>query len=184
MARRRRKLRSPAVALVRRHPILASALVVGGGSGYVLDRMVDVTNWTQLVVSAVVAVFVLIGRHVVGIGYGAIYVIDSWDPYAGYTRATCGYVGKTRQHPERRIEQHLAGSEFYGSAPQPWADTVTRWWVAYESRWVTDMGLHLRELVNIRWRQPLYNHTMNLRNRRRIPKGLAVEQRAERDMYV
>jgi hypothetical protein len=176
-----RRRRSPAFRFLRKHPTLAVAALLGGGAGYGTDRWLDVTDRTQLYVSAVVAVLVLIVKLLLGIGYGAIYVIDSWNPWTDYTTEICGYVGKTRQRPEERIRQHLEGSTRYGTPAQPWEDTVIRWRVVHESRYMTNLGLHLRELANIRLRRPIYNYMMNMGNSRRIPKWVAIEQREERD---
>lgn len=177
MSRRRRSLIG---RFLRAHSIVVVAMLVGAGAGYGADRWLSITDRTQLYVSAAVATLVLIGRLVLGIGYGAVYIIEVAHPDTG--RPVCGYVGKTTQYPpSKRIAQHLEGSARYGTPAQPWEDTVLRWWLAHESRWMTNLGLHLRELVNIRMRRPLYNYTMNLGNRRRIPKWTAEEQRAERD---
>lgn len=177
MVRRRRRK-----SLLARHPILVLAILSGGAGGYGIDRWLDVTSQVQLVVSAGIAALVLIGKLLLGIGYGAIYVIDGWLPEYDYQREGCIYVGKTRQCPaSKRIEQHLYGSSHFGTSAQPWSDTVTRWRVVHESRYMTNLGLHLRELVNIRLRRPRYNYMMNMGNSRRIPKYVAADQRAERD---
>lgn len=180
MARRRK---SWTARFLRKHPILMVAPLLGGVAGYGIDRWVyDASDRTQLYVSAVIAVLVLIGKLTLGIGYGAIYVIDGWLPEYDYQRQGCIYVGKTTQYPpDKRIEQHLYGSTRYGSPAQPWADTVTGWRLAHESRYMTTVGLHVRELVNIRIRRPRYNYMMNMGNGRRVPKYTAVEQRAWRD---
>lgn len=186
MARRRRRRRSPLWRLVRRHPIVVLAVALGGGAGYGVDRWLDVTDRTQLIVSAVVTVLVLVGKLLLGVGYGAIYRIWTWHPddmplFEHLRRVVVGYIGKTRQRPEERIRQHLEGSTRYGSPAQPWADTVVRWEVIHESRWMTEIGLHLREKYRILVHRPLYNYTLNLGNPRRIPKPVAQEQRDWRD---
>lgn len=177
-----RRRRSRSARFLRRHPIVILAMFSGGAGGYGIDRWLDVTDRAQLVVSVVIAALVLLGRLLLGIGYGAIYVLYGWLPEYNYQREGCIYVGKTRQYPaDKRIKQHLYGSSHFGTAEQAWSDTVTRWRLAHESRYMTNVGLHLRELVNIRIRRPRYNYMMNLGNSRRIPKYVAADQRAERD---
>lgn len=175
--------------------------IVGAGLGAASGQGIDATPWFELDAMArgygilAGAVATILGWLLLGIGWGAIYVVmnwpheDMWLPL-GQRRVVCGYVGKTRQKPwwdDRakvwrypRIEQHLYGSGRYGKGAQPWSDTVAYWYLAHESRWVTDLGLHLREWANIKLRRPLYNYTMNLRNRRRITIPDAKRQRAIR----
>lgn len=165
---------------VRRYPWVSASVVGGAASGYGVDQWLDVSSTAQLVVSVLAGLALLCAKFAWGIGYGAIYVIEVYHPKTG--QPTCGYVGKTRQYPpSKRIAQHLEGSDRYGPS-QPWSDTATgRWWLAAESRAVTNLGLHFRELFHIRVRRPLYNYTMNLGNSRRIPKPKAERQRDARD---
>lgn len=203
MNRRRRRRRLPRTPLLRdivrgyrslkrgyrfvkRNFLEITAVAVGVGAGVGLDRLADVSGRTQLITAALVAALMLVGKLVLGVGYGAIYRIWTWHPddmclFEHARRAVVGYIGKTRQRPEERIRQHLEGSVRYGSPAQPWADTVVRWEVIHESRWMTNIGLHLREKYRIAVHRPLYNYTMNLGNSRRIPKPVAQQQRAERD---
>ena len=93
-------------------------------------------------------------------------------------RVRWGYVGKTRRRLETRVAEHMES--------QPWSDTVvacpgTVAHVLWESPNVSGLGLALREWWFIRTRRPLYNHTHNLSNGRRIPKHEAAKQRARRE---
>lgn len=126
--------------------------------------------------------------------YGSLYGLRVYHPTTG--RRTFGYGGKTFQKWETRIEQHLWGGGRYSSVPKPFADTVPGWrpngtvdeviaaggaFLIYQGR-VSPWGLWYREVVFAIWlRAPLYNHSWNLGNPRRIPISVQYRQREARD---
>lgn len=182
--RRRRRRRSglhKTVRLLRKHPYETFAGIAGIASGVGAQEWLHVAFNAEAIIAGVVAVLLIATKYLLGIGYGAIYVFDVYHPTTG--KPVCGYVGKTRQDPRERYRQHMGTSTRYPGPPQPWSDTVIpgRWRLAHESRWMTNIGLHVREKANILLRWPLYNYMMNLANPRRIAPDRAVELRAERD---
>lgn len=101
-------------------------------------------------------------------------------------RLVPGYVGKTRQHPDRRFKEHFYGST-YGGKPQPpkdWADTVVGFRVVWQHPGTTGVWVGYREFRRIRRqsrRGLLYNVLHNTTNPDRISLRQAREQRAARD---
>ena len=185
MNRRRKRLSKSvrAYRFVCGHPILILATCVAIGTGIGVHHWLDVSNRARgaTALCAFFAVFIIYVLAV--IGYGAIYIVMGIHPLTG-TR-TILYVGLTTQKPQRdrngklwwpRIEQHLFGSEYYGLAPKPWADTVTDWHFTHESWWFFPPLLRLLEELNIKWRKPLYNYVFNLQNPRRIDMGANTHQ--------
>lgn len=192
LSTRRRKRKNKAAEVyrfTRRHPLLSfavfMAIVVGGAT----ERWLDVEHSTQgyLMISAFCLVFVV--HTAVTIGYGAVYVVMGLHPLTGVMSIL--YVGLTTQRPYYdskgvkrwpRIEQHLFGSEYYGSAAKPWADTVVRWGFAHESDYFPRALLEFLEVRNIKGRKPLYNDLHNRSNPYRIDKRTALAQRAARNV--
>lgn len=172
----------------RRHPVRNRALLgigLGALAGYGLDALplIELDPQGRGIVIAVVAPLVVLlasaGRRLFRIGPGYIYMAVVQHPRSG--RRVCGYVGKTIRDPRTRWNEHQFGGGRYGSAAQPWSDTIIEWRVLHSSRRMTALGLHLREWINIKCRLPLYNIQMNRANPRRIPPWTARNQRATRD---
>lgn len=196
MARRRRRsstLRRAArttkrtARFTRRHPVVLAMAAATGGAWYTTGRWLDLEDLTRFYVALSAAAIVLIVKLLLGIGYGATYVVetylheDMWLP-AGQRRIEVGYVGKTTQNPPgRRIDQHINGSTRFGTPAKPWSDLATNWYLRTEGGLVTVFGLHFRELWGIRRLHPTYNHTMNLSNPRKVAKWDQIAERAQRD---
>lgn len=171
-----------------RHPVVALAFAVSLTVSIATDRWLHVGSTFQGYAALATFVLVFIAYWGFTFAYGAIYLIFGWHPMTG--RRVCLYVGLTTQKPwvdndglkrYPRIEQHLIGSDFYGSTPKVWGDTVTDWKFAVETRYMISPLLKLLELVFIKLYRPLYNDKMNRGNRRRIDKRTAIAQRQGRD---
>jgi hypothetical protein len=128
---------------------------------------------------------------VMSIGYGGVYAVYGLHPTTG--EYTCVYIGMTTQEPWTdqdenlrwpRIEQHLFGSEYYGTPAKPWADTVTSWCFVYEFKHTVPSVVMWLERRCIRRFEPLYNYSGNLNNPYRIDKHTVNAQREDRERGV
>lgn len=89
---------------------------------------------------------------------GIVYVITAVDPRTGLV--VDGYVGKTRQTIQARVQQHLD--------LKPWAPAAVDYRPEWSGRY-TNLGLTVREIVSILWFRPIFNFQWNRLNSRRIP---------------
>lgn len=162
-------------------PKIGLGVVLGFGAAYLTDEHLFAVPESSMVYAmalGVLSVFIVPNwKQFFRLGPGHLYVFTVRHPKTG--RKVCGYVGKTRRDPKVRYEEHV-GNGRYGDAAKPWTDTVTEWRVIYSSKRVSDIGLSIREQLNIKLRRPLYNVTFNQRNRRRIKPFEAKTQRAAR----
>lgn len=90
-----------------------------------------------------------------------------------------GYVGQGL-HVYSRQQQHRKGSMKYGAMPQPWSDLSPKWYVLPLPPWRAFLLVVEGALIFLL--QPVYNHSKNLANLRRIPLTSAKRQRAQRDL--
>jgi hypothetical protein len=89
------------------------------------------------------------------------------------------YVGETTSFRHRHL-QHTVGGGRYGHTAQPWADLEPRCVLRIPLppwKWL----LHAVETLLILLLWPVYNHSKNLWNPRRIPLQVAKAMRAVRD---
>ncbi|MGH3987842.1 MAG: hypothetical protein ACRDTZ_11040, partial [Pseudonocardiaceae bacterium] len=99
----------------RRHPVVLAMAATAGSAWYITGRWLDLEDLTRFYVTLAVAMVVLVVKLLLGIGYGATYVAETWmheDMWlpAGQRRIEVGYVGKTTQNPpDQRIDQHING---------------------------------------------------------------------------
>lgn len=192
MTRRRRRSKVvTAYRFIKRNPLLLFAAFVSTLTGYGTHRWLDVAASTQVYVMLLAFCAVLAAYAAASLTYGAVYVVMGLHPVTG--RRVVLYVGLTTQRPYRdrdqvlrypRIEQHLFGSDYYGTAAKSWSDTVTDWRFAHESWYFLRAILPAFEVINIRWRKPLYNDKWNRDNPRRIDKRTMMAQRAQRDRGI
>jgi hypothetical protein len=112
-------------------------------------------------------------------------------------RRVYAYGGKTIRDWRARAEEHMWGRGKYHNPAQPWADTVLGWtpngtvddlitaggyFAIWQGRTVP-LLLSLGEIfIAIKLKRPMYNHSFNLGNRRRIPIYEAENQRELRDL--
>jgi len=103
---------------------------------------------------------------------GTIYALDVADHRTGRLHRN-DYIGKTRQRPGARWEQHRK--------TQPWGDLIVRGRVIKQWRRVSTPHLWWAEVWRIVLRQPRLNYQWNLANPRRVPIYTARRQRRLRD---
>lgn len=191
-----------AVKFSIKHPLFGATVLGSGLAAYEFGQLFDVSILSQLVLGLTLSLIVFAVYCWLNLGYGAVYVWFGLHPITG--RRTCVYVGLTTTKPYTdrqgqttypRTSAHIMGSEFYGTQPKAWSDTVTDWHFAHESYWMPfakarkgkEKGgpvLRLLEFVNIRLRKPLYNDLMNRDNPRYINKDRAAQQREQRDANI
>jgi hypothetical protein len=112
---------------------------------------------------------------------GIIYAYSCLDP-ATRKREPWAYVGQTRQLLIARNNQHLGVEGYKGKAAksQPWSDLYPQVRIVAEFK-CPNIILDLVEKFYIKWKKPIYNHTHNLNNPRRIPLYQAQQDRKSRD---
>ena len=90
---------------------------------------------------------------------GAVYAIQVLRP--GRIVDRYGYVGKTRQAPLRRVQQHADS--------KPWGPDIVGWTAMWRSQRCSALRLWWEEVWRIVLYRPLYNYQWNRWNPRRIP---------------
>lgn len=115
---------------------------------------------------------------------GEIYAYRTLKPHLALVFARhFGYVGQTRNPAARHVE-HVHGGGRYGQIAKPWSDLDPVRYVIWHSNSVRDWRLNLAEWAAIKILFPVYNHTMNLTNPRRITLSRAKAQRGARDAGI
>ena len=114
---------------------------------------------------------------------GGVYVYRCRKPTAAFRIPFLSfhfaYVGETTSFRHRHL-QHTVGGGRYGHTAQPWADLDPRCVLRIPLppwKWL----LHAVETLFILLLWPVYNHSKNLWNPRRIPLQVAKAMRAVRD---
>jgi hypothetical protein len=187
--RRKRKLTiKRLIKSIREHPVLSLGLALSVGGLVAQSYWLHIGIRYGWITSTAIFAIVCLVWLLLGLGWGAVYVVVGYHPVTGIP--CCSYVGKTTQRTWSdedgcmrypRIEQHLLGSTYYGTSAKPWADLVIGWNFVHESGWFTAAILGWFEWANIRWRRPVHNYMMNLKNPDRIPIPVQHKQRAQRD---
>lgn len=104
---------------------------------------------------------------------GIIYAYSCQDHFTE-DRIDWAYVGKTRQLLMNRHDQHMRD--------QPWSDLYPQVRVVFYFKSCPDWWLKLAEKTTIKYTRPIYNYEYNTKNKYRVPKYIALEQRKERDL--
>jgi hypothetical protein len=177
-----------AYRFARRNPVPTFILLVAILVGIAANHWLSISFAAQGLISTSLFAVLMTAYVVRRLDYGAIYVVKGLHPLTGVL--TTIYVGLTTQKPYTdrdgiqrwpRIEQHLFGSDYYGSKAKPWADTVVTWGFADESYRFLLSVLKRREVKWIHRLIPLYNRQWNLDNPHRIDGATAKYQRAQRN---
>lgn len=94
-----------------------------------------------------------------------------------------GYIGQTR-NPVARDAEHLLGGGRYGKPPAPWSDLDPVKYVIFRMEHCPQWLLDWVEVTAIKVLRPVYNHSHNHSNPRRVGLTAARVARAARDTMV